>query len=79
MNVPIAIGRLKALNNTILVQIIYREVAEWLKALPWKGSIGVTLSRVRISSSLPKHPKLHNAWDVLFLNELKIHFQARVK
>lgn len=34
--------------------IIYREVAEWLKALPWKGSIRATVSRVRISSSLPE-------------------------
>ena len=29
-----------------------REVSEWLKELPWKGSIRVTVSRVRISSSL---------------------------
>ena len=31
-----------------------REVSEWLKELPWKGSIRVTVSRVRISSSLPE-------------------------
>ena len=29
-----------------------REVSEWLKELPWKGSIRATVSRVRIPSSL---------------------------
>jgi hypothetical protein len=29
-------------------------VAEWSKALPWKGSIPVTVSRVRIPSFLQK-------------------------
>jgi hypothetical protein len=31
-----------------------REVSEWLKELAWKASIWVTVSRVRIPSSLRK-------------------------
>lgn len=31
---------------------IFRKVLEWLKRLPWKGSIRVTVSRVRIPSFL---------------------------
>lgn len=33
----------------------FREVSEWLKELAWKASIWVTVSRVRIPSSLQKN------------------------
>lgn len=36
----------------MLFAIPIREVSEWLKELAWKASIWVTVSRVRIPSSL---------------------------
>ena len=38
----------------MLFAIPIREVSEWLKELAWKASIWVTVSRVRIPSSLLK-------------------------
>ena len=38
----------------MLFAIPIREVSEWLKELAWKASIWVTVSRVRIPSSLRK-------------------------
>lgn len=38
----------------MLFAIPIREVSEWLKELAWKASIWVTVSRVRIPSSLQK-------------------------
>lgn len=42
--------------NILFLQSSIREVSEWLKELPWKGSIRVTVSRVRIPSSLLTKP-----------------------
>ncbi len=39
-------------KTTIFATQSQREVSEWLKELPWKGSIRATVSRVRIPSSL---------------------------
>ena len=39
----------------MLFAIPIREVSEWLKELAWKASIWVTVSRVRIPSSLQYH------------------------
>lgn len=36
-----------------------REVSEWLKELAWKASIWVTVSRVRIPSSLPAEKQMN--------------------
>src|SRR5690606_7537838 len=38
--------------NKFALDSLHRKVLEWLKRLPWKGSIRVTVSRVRIPSFL---------------------------
>ena len=42
----------------MLFAIPIREVSEWLKELAWKASIWVTVSRVRIPSSLLIHSQI---------------------
>ncbi len=42
----------------MLFAILIREVSEWLKELAWKASIWVTVSRVRIPSSLLIHSQI---------------------
>ena len=42
----------------MLFAIPIREVSEWMKELAWKASIWVTVSRVRIPSSLLIHSQI---------------------
>ena len=52
-------GKFRKLKNKFyLCQQIKRKVSEWLKELPWKGSIRVTVSRVRIPFFSAKIRKL---------------------
>ena len=46
----------------MLFAIPIREVSEWLKELAWKASIWVTVSRVRIPSSLQKKTTGYNCF-----------------
>gem|GEM_PF-3789603 len=51
-------------------------MSEWLKELPWKGSIRVTVSRVRISSSLQNDPELKTL-GIFLWTKLKVYFRAK--
>ncbi len=51
-------------------------MSEWLKELPWKGSIRVTVSRVRISSSLQNDPKFKTL-GIFLWTKLKVYFRAQ--
>lgn len=51
-----------------------REVSEWLKELAWKASIWVTVSRVRIPSSLRINPAFSFIEIAGFLFEFQLYF-----
>ena len=42
-------------------------MSEWSKELPWKGSIWVTVSRVRIPSSLQKNINFNKPTNIMFV------------